>query len=302
MGYTFKRKESVRKNFSRIAIEQVEGALSDLDNSELTQDQRVHQVRKTCKKMRGLLRLVRPALDDETYERENAAFRDAADLLSAVRDADTAMATVDRLATRFPARLDQQRAAATKDALVRYRASTLAETEDDASRMAAFRREMLAARKRIPSWRLSRKGFAAVRRGLSTIYERGFDDLEASIDAPETETLHDWRKYVKYHWYLVRLLEPIDRKRFRRQRRDLKRLSELLGDDHDLAVLSQILNDLADQPESGITDCTVRTLAAERRCELQAEAFDLGRRVYEERPRRFTKSASKRWKAWRSGS
>src|SRR5689334_4082029 len=61
----------------------------------------VHQARKEIKKSRSLLRLVRPALGNRTYRRENRALRDAARTVAHVRDADVMVETVKALQERF---------------------------------------------------------------------------------------------------------------------------------------------------------------------------------------------------------
>ncbi len=55
----------------------------------------VHETRKRCKELRGLLRLVRPALGSQ-YGRLNAHDRDAAKELSTLRDAQTLLDTEAR--------------------------------------------------------------------------------------------------------------------------------------------------------------------------------------------------------------
>src|SRR6185437_4230638 len=49
-------------------------------------DESVHEARKDLKRARATLRLLREALGNSTYKRENAAIRDAARPLSEVRD------------------------------------------------------------------------------------------------------------------------------------------------------------------------------------------------------------------------
>ena len=77
MAYRIRTKDDdVEQAVRRIACEQIDRALAEIDDDGLDFARKVHQVRKRCKKLRGLVRLVRPALD--AYGRENAAFRDAA--------------------------------------------------------------------------------------------------------------------------------------------------------------------------------------------------------------------------------
>ncbi len=71
MGFRLQRGEAVNEGVRRIAGEQLEKAIAEIQNTELDRHEAVHQVRKRFKKIRGLIRLVRPAFE-ETYDRENA--------------------------------------------------------------------------------------------------------------------------------------------------------------------------------------------------------------------------------------
>ena len=77
MAYRFSVTDrSVQAGVRRIACEQIDKAIAEIENTELPLDETIFQIRKRCKKIRGLLRLVRPSFDG--YARENAIFRDAA--------------------------------------------------------------------------------------------------------------------------------------------------------------------------------------------------------------------------------
>ena len=69
MAYTFKRGKSVQKNVRHIAESQVDKAIAEIDDSDLSMSDTVHQIRKRCKKLRGLIRLVRPRFG--AYAAEN---------------------------------------------------------------------------------------------------------------------------------------------------------------------------------------------------------------------------------------
>ena len=65
-------------------------------------DARIHDARKRIKRARAALRLLRDALGESVYQRENAALRDAARPLSEVRDAKILIDALDELARRQP--------------------------------------------------------------------------------------------------------------------------------------------------------------------------------------------------------
>ena len=71
MAFQILADESVEEAVQRIVREQIDKAIDEINDRELDRHETVHQVRKRCKKIRGLIRLVRPQLED-TYDRENA--------------------------------------------------------------------------------------------------------------------------------------------------------------------------------------------------------------------------------------
>ena len=88
MAFAVRPEESLRKGIRRIArreMEEIRAHVTKTANG--SRDAAVHEARKCCKKLRALLRLVRPAISARTYRDENTAFRDAARPLTAVRDA-----------------------------------------------------------------------------------------------------------------------------------------------------------------------------------------------------------------------
>jgi CHAD domain-containing protein len=61
----------------------------------------VHEARKDMKKLRSVLRLVRPVIGDSVYRQENRRFRDAGRILSDARDAKVRSTTLEQLSERF---------------------------------------------------------------------------------------------------------------------------------------------------------------------------------------------------------
>ena len=109
--------------------------------------------------------------------------------------------------------------------------------------------------------------------------------------------LHAWRKRVKDLWYHVRLLEPLSPGALHGYAGEAHHLSDLLGEDHDLAVLRETL--LADGAVPADLDSVV-TLIDHRREQLQAEALQVGARLYVEKPKAFRRRIRAYWKAWRA--
>ena len=60
MPFRLKPKETLEDGLKRIAREQVDRAIAEIDDESLPRDEAIQQVRKRCKKIRGAVRLVRP--------------------------------------------------------------------------------------------------------------------------------------------------------------------------------------------------------------------------------------------------
>lgn len=77
MSYRLGRREPVVEATRRIAMEQLDTATGEIDDAGLPPDKTIRQVRKRCKMLRGLIRLVRPPFES-TYQQENIFLRETA--------------------------------------------------------------------------------------------------------------------------------------------------------------------------------------------------------------------------------
>ena len=160
--------------------------------------------------------------------------------------------------------------------------------------------DLAQARERLKDWNLQRQGRGGIRVGVQRIYARGRRDFAAAYALPSDEAFHDWRKQVKYLWYHTQILENIWPSVMRAQAEELDQLGELLGQDHDLAVLRTTV--LAEFPRAGAT-ATLRALERridEVRSRMQARARLLAERIYLERPREFSRRLGGYWRVWQA--
>jgi CHAD domain-containing protein len=296
MPYRFKRKEDVTEGLRRIVVEQSSKAGCELSADNGVIHDGIHDARKSFKKIRSLLRLVKKDLGKDRYKAENQWFRAAKKRLSAARDAEAMIETFDALAERFPG-VGECRSLRPLRASLQERRRRIADQEVDLERAASATAEgLLQVEDRSGSWRLSREGFAAIRPGLERRYGAGRKAMEKAYSKPTDARFHEWRKRVKDHWYHCRLLRRIWPEQMSARIDELKRLSDLLGDDHDLAVLREVL-DQEGRELAGDT-ATIACLAERRQGELRAQARDLGERLYAKAPDCLADEFGGYWKAW----
>lgn len=297
MPYRLLDNETPEKALRRIARNQVNKALRDIHDSDLDRHETVHEVRKRCKKIRGLIRLMRPAFDG--YKSENTWFRDVARKLSDIRDAAALIECVDSLTRHYAADLEDEVLGTLRSSFVERRDAIYRSIDID-ERLKAFTKAIKASQQRIDTWVLTEDSFEAVRGGLEKTYKRGRKAMRKAFTQPEVERFHEWRKRVKYHRYHIRLLRRLWPVVMQSWRDEVKRLSNLLGDDHDLGVLRGVI--VAEEERFGSLHKLQVYLALidQRRTELQAAAHTLGRRVYADKPAVYTDRIGRYWTAWRA--
>ncbi len=167
--------------------------------------------------------------------------------------------------------------------------------------------ELRAVRARVERWKLRKRGFKSLAPGLERIYRQGRLGLRAARRRGGgsrrgngggdggTETLHAWRKRVKELRYAAEALDRGDSGRgaskyTRRVARRADRLGEMLGEEHDLALLEGRVRERSRQfaGERG-TRKRLLKLIARRRKSLRKGALREGERLYRRKPRRFVR-------------
>ena len=295
MSYRLHFNESLADGMPRIVGEQLDKAIAELSGDAADLPEAVHQVRKRCKKIRGLLRLFRGAFS-ASYSEENAWFRDLAKRLSAARDAEAMLESLDMLCEAFSEELGADAFATVRHAMLDRRTEVQEDVELP-QRVRETTAQLQDARTRVPGWRLDEDGFAAVEKGFSRTYRRARKALDASYKDPTPERFHEWRKRVKYHWYHLRLLRELWPAPMKALAAEAKQLADLLGDDHDLAVLRETLvqerDDLGDQEEID----ALAALAQRRQDQLRAQAQTLGWRLLAESPADYCRRLRAIWRA-----
>lgn len=293
MAYRFATDETVREAFARTAREQLVAAETALTRDlEADPVDAIHSARKAVKKERALLRLMHGSVSRRGRRHENDGLRQAARRLSGARDAEVMIQTLDELAGRYAGQAPHDHFAALRE---RLRDGGGAGADHAAAAQAAI--ELGAVRERIAGWDLEHGGWAALEPGLRRSYRRGVAAFALVREQPTDERLHDWRKRVKDLWYDLRLLGEVGGPAVQGQATDAHALADLLGDDHDLAVLRHRVLGVAGDV-AGDVDAVVGLLD-HRRAQLQAQAAALGGRVYAERPKAFVRRLRAYWRAGR---
>ncbi len=298
MAYRLKAGESVPENLKRIVIEELDSAADQLNqNGRDNRDEAIHEARKSVKKVRAVLRLVRPELG-ATYRKENRRFRDLGTKLSELRDAAAIIETFDAVVEKYKDSLQKNTLSSIRLGLDNNKHET-EKTADSDKVVKLATASLRSAKKRVASWPLDRyDGFRAIAPGLKATFRNGRNVMRLAQKDPRPQNYHEWRKRVKDLWYHVRLLENLWAGVMQAHEASLKDLETWLGDDHNIVVLREKLQSQPDAYGDQKDIQLFLTLADQFQKELRENALSLGRRIYEEKPRQFTKNIGKLWDAW----
>jgi CHAD domain-containing protein len=249
-------------------------------------DVAIHDIRKELKRARASLRLLRACIGTAQYRKDNALIRDAARPLTPVRDAKVLLNAFERIrkdgmpdggafGAQFHKLLDDQRREA-------HRRLRPAEIQGSARALRDIERRAA----RISDRKLSMPDSG----GLKRAYKSGRRALAQAERERTDDHLHEWRKQTKYLANQLEIIVPFGPKRFRKSHKQARRLSDQLGDDHDLALLTEQIYRHAKGGHAPGQDDKVQDLVSSlsrQRKRLQGKAFELGRRLYGERARRY---------------
>ena len=254
MPFYLQKNEPIEPGLRRIACEQIGIALSDFANEAVPRHRKVHSMRTRCKKMRGLLRLPQPLMGD-AFRREDQRFRTAARQLAGNRDMEVCARTIVSLG------------GSTKHMKVQLQPVSAEEIESS-------RQILLTCLDAVEAWPLKLRGFHDIAPGFARTYRKSLGAWERVLREQSDENFHRLRRWAKYHWYHVRILERLNKKKLRERRKRLRRLQLTLGDAHDLVLLHAFL-----RPDVE-ADIQLLRRAGARKEELYADAMKTCQKLF----------------------
>jgi hypothetical protein len=270
---------------ARIAVR--EGVLRDLAAARRAlrrpalKDAGIHAVRRHIKRARAGLRLLRPLLGQLEYRRGNVALKEVAGFLREARDAKVMRVQARHLAG----------SAARRAALRTLQDELRSEHSRAMQRLATRPRAAAASLLQAVAQRLGRQPEddrqherEAARTALRRTYGKARRAFHAACRDGSIECWHECRKQLKYVIHQLDLLSDAGFVGMGAWRRRAYRLTALLGEDHDLALLRQRMRVSREaQAIEGVGEAL-----DERGERLQREAVRLGTTLFRRGSREFS--------------
>jgi CHAD domain-containing protein len=296
MAFRYKRRQSVPASSRRIVRKEIDKCLKSV-RVKTASDETIHDVRKRFQKVRAILKLVRGAIGEKIYRRENSCFRDAAAVLREVRDAKVQIDALDKLCSQTQMACPASARAALEARRNSIRRRVLAELDA----LSPVARAIKKARARMENCAFDTKGWSAIGSGLKETYKKARDAMHVAAREPTIEKLHEWRKRSKYLWHQLHALDAIAPHVLSALVERTHHITQLLGDDHDLAMLRERIHaQVADFGGQNMVQALSEAIDRHRE-ELKRQALTAGRQLFAPKPSQFAGQLKDYWKVWRSG-
>ena len=289
MGFRLKLREPLPDGLKRVFREQMESTLELCRHPAKQRGVTVHEVRKHLKKLRAAMRLAIPEVGKNRHAREDCCVRKIGRLVSDLRDAQVRLQTLIQLRDETAKKPENSPFPHIEELLS-------LERESFSAAFAGWQKQAIPQLERVETrllkWPMEDLTWKQVCGVVAKIYKRGQRGLAKTIDDPEPENFHAWRKRVKDLWYQLRILQPVNRVVLTEMARDAEVLGELLGREHDLNFLWARLE--KESSDEALRDelTQVEKLIRKQGKRLRTNAIELGRRFYAEPAKAFARHIS----------
>lgn len=293
MVYRFELGEDLPSGIRRVVAEQIDRGLSE---TAFCADHGVaiHETRKSLKRIRALLKLVRPMLGDARYREENARFRDIAKALSDTRDAHVLHETLSLLELSRP-----QKAGS---AILELRQALPSLSTDGggqpAAAVATTHKALQKAKRFYRNLEFKSPNPEHLFEGLRLSYKAARKAKDEAFQNGSDDGFHEWRKPVQVHWRQMRLLAEAWPEALTVRINAARELSHLLGRDHDLSVLAAFAASAAEQGKvSSEAAAAIRKAVRSEQLSLRRQAQPIGARLFAETASAHAARLAALWRA-----
>jgi len=278
----------------RVALAEVDSAYGALA-SPPERHKGVHDARKCLKRLRSLLVLIQPGLPEPVFLSLTERLKTLARGLAPARDADALLDAIDKLAGETEGDQDATPIRALRAWLHKRRQAAGRNLESSTASDAM--RGLFALRPAMANLAVYPDAFRPVAEGLRDSYRRGRKAFSRAIDSGSDEDFHEWRKTLQHHWRHMQLLTPCWPSELSARVEAARALSQILGDDHDIALLRQLVS-----APTMVFASPEDTAAFLKRCRnrhkaLRQDARMRGERLFAERSRPFVERIEAYWLA-----
>jgi CHAD domain-containing protein len=278
--------QSVKGNMVRMMQEQYENIKSLCLSFEMNPDKHVHEIRKSFKRLRALLRLIKYDIGYSSYFRENCFCRDESKYISDLRDLKVFHENLTNLVEAHKNEIDIEVVELLQKKILDRKDQRFKEVVDG-NIFQIIHDDVSLASERLKRFNFPNADFDIIHEGLFKIYKKGQEELYLVKNEPTVENYHNLRKRVKYLMYHMQIFQPVWPKYFKTTAKMLDKSADQLGLDHDYAELIKYINEINDTKFSEARKKQFINWLEKLRNDLQAPALATIEKIYAEKPELF---------------
>ena len=299
--FELNHKETTPENINRLINRQLESILGHCETRQEDMHTSIHEIRKSCKRIRAILRLIRDEIGYSSYYRENVFYRDLGRKLSDIRSFNVLIETTRILQTDLSNTIPETEIEPLLEEFQLHRDKLLEMTLLDENLFGNISKQVQKAGKRIPDLVISHNDFRAFKGGLLRIYKQGKKYRDLARTQPSNHNLHDLRKRIKYLWYQMLILQPIFPAQLKAYAETLDKIGENLGNYHDFAELQTFLKDHADIIKDPV-HTTLRESCEFKKASILNRTWNAIDTIYRDEPVEIAGRFNQYWTAYKNES
>jgi CHAD domain-containing protein len=255
----------------------------------------VHSARKGLKRLRSLLLLVRPGVPEPAFAHVTERLSAIARGLAPARDANALLDAIRKLEPDEEAYAGSSPLRSLRLWLEKRR--QVAERNLESSAAAEAMRGLRELKPTLAGLAIHPDDFTPLAKGLKHCYRATRRSYELAFATGNDDDFHEWRKDVQRHWRQMQLLSPCAAAELPARADTARSLSQVLGDDHDIALLRRLVS-----TPTMVFGNSNDTAAFLKRCRKRhpprrREPTPPAPRLFRERSRSFAERVESAWTA-----
>ncbi len=269
---------NISEQIIRSIFDEIDHAFLLHDSTDYSQEILVHEYRKIIKRVRALLRLIIPGIDEKTYVGLDSLLGRTGNSITHQRESTVNLRSFLLLEEFSNEKLPETLKSSALDLLTRE--FKIAYNNDQGmlkNKLAGIVFQLKSIKDKLERISLFEYSSEQFINCLKKSYAKTMQLYHDSIHTSETEVIHKWRKLSKYLLFQLKY-SPVELMNAGKLIDDLDSITDILGKDHDLAVLENFITqniDLTTEESNAFHKVIDNT-----RLKLQKNAFVIGKSIF----------------------
>jgi CHAD domain-containing protein len=288
-NFSIYKNKPVGDELERIITMYIENFKNHLQLINESRHTNIHEIRRLLKKMRAFLRFIKPSFTSDEFKMLNMYLGKINKTLSGIRESRVNLQIFEKIMPKMEGNIMN----GTLQLIHQHLSFQCQQNEENEHKLEEIiedvRLNMDEFSNVIHTTKIKNSDIKEIIDGMVAVYRTGKKLLKQSVKTDDTEIVHNWRKYVKHLQFELQFIQHYLPDYYIEHINVLQQISNLLGEEHDLAVMLDYMNnslkiDLTEQELHQINLITDK-----RRNKVKKKAFRLGHTIFDTDSRYFRK-------------